>query len=123
MTTLRWSEDMKIAVVTAIAALLFSFAASRAEARCNPNEDCLKCQAVNPFNNQCILKTDAPDCLVRREACKGCIALTATKVGTSIQCVACVVGALASGGAVGPACAAPCGQAAVAERVAKEGGC
>jgi hypothetical protein len=114
---------MKVAIIAAIGAVLFSFSTLRAEARCNPDEDCLKCQAVNPFNNQCIVKTDAPDCLVRREACKGCIGLTAAKIGTSFQCVACVVAALASGGAVGPACAAPCGQAAVAERVAKEGGC
>ncbi len=90
---------------------------------CDPNEDCVKCQVTNPFNGGCTLSAEAPDCVVRRDSCKGCISLKALKYGASFQCVTCVVGAIASGGTVAPACALICGGAAVAEKVAADGGC
>lgn len=103
--------------------LVFALSAASRASACDPNENCVTCQAINLFNGQCAYAAEAPDCVFRREACKGCISLNAVRIGASVQCVACVVGAITSGGAVAPACGPICGGAAFAERVANQGGC
>lgn len=90
---------------------------------CDPNENCVKCQITNPFNGGCTLAAEAPDCVIRRDSCSGCLSAKALKAGATIACVICVGGALASGGAVAPACAATCGGGMAAEKVAQAGGC
>lgn len=73
-----------------------------------------KCPSCGPYDVFCDM---------RKKSCEGCLGLAAFKLGTSYQCVSCVVGAVASGGAVGVACAAVCGGAAAAEQVARDNGC
>lgn len=109
-------------IIIAIALIFFT---QLSYASCNANEQCPVTCVRDIFSGSCTsIKTSDPACEMRKAACNGCIASTAIKLGASVQCVACVVGALVTtGGSVLGACTVPCGGAAVAEKIAKENGC
>lgn len=105
--------------------LLFVYllSTSVALATCNPRENCVKCQVTNPFNGKCILKAEAADCVLRRQACKGCLAATALEAGVTYKCVLCVIGAVASSGTSTAACVPVCGGATAISRFNRANKC
>jgi len=82
--------------------------------------ECKKCLIYKPFSNDCLVEGNDPICEATKQACQGCIAAKAATVGLGVECVACVVSALATAGVSTAACLPICGTAAAVEAATAE---
>jgi hypothetical protein len=127
VTELHWGAKGKDKVMSnklwfTLVCIMLLFGSGSAMA-CDPKEGCSKCIIPNIFTGGCSQTGNDPLCEIRKEACNKCLVAHIVQAGTTLTCATCIIGAIASGGAIGPACAAPCGSAAAAEGYAKVSGC
>jgi hypothetical protein len=111
-------------IAALVGCLAFGVSGMALSAGCNRHVTC-PAICVQDDSEACTRITNSSQaCELRKYTCNGCISATASRLGASVACAACVIDTLATTGeAAVSACNEMCGGAAMVEKIVKNNDC